>query len=86
MTVLDFVFGVILLIVILIMFISWLGAKYDVLGKNEENKLLREELKKQLLKEIKNKNKEKKIKRRTKSESIRSKSIRRRTVKNKSKM
>lgn len=61
MTVLDFIFGVILLVVILIMFISWLSAKYDLVGKNEENKILREELKKQLEKEIKRKIKKRKV-------------------------
>lgn len=61
MTILDFIFGVILLVVILIMFISWLSAKYDLVGKNEENKILREELKKQLEKEIKRKNRKRKV-------------------------
>lgn len=86
MTVLDFIFGTILLIVILIMFISWLDAKYDIVGKNEENQLLREELRKQIEKEIKMKNKDKIIKRSSKSEVNRSKPIRRRTLKDKSKM
>lgn len=84
MTVLNFIFSVILLIIVLIMFICWLGAKYDVVGRNEENKILREELKKQLEKEIRSKIKNQKIKRSERNEQDRRKQVQGRAFKNKS--
>lgn len=62
MQVLDFIFGVLLLIAVFIMFISWLGVKYDIAGRDEKNKQLQEELIKQYKKELQRKQKLKKKK------------------------
>lgn len=57
MSVLDFIFGVLLLIAIFIMFISWLGVKYDIAGRDEKNEELQKELEKQYKKELQRKQK-----------------------------
>lgn len=57
MTILDFIFGVLLLIAVFIMFISWLGVKYDIAGRDEKNRQLQKELEKQYKRELKRKQK-----------------------------
>lgn len=46
MSVLEFVFGVISIIVVFIMFVSWLGIKYDIAERDIKNKKLELEIKK----------------------------------------
>lgn len=55
MTILDFIFGILALIVILVMFISWLGVKYDIVERDLKTEELELELKKWKEKEEKRK-------------------------------
>ena len=54
MTVLDFIYGILVIASIIVLFIGWLGTKYDVVGRDER-------IKEQRRIERKKKKKEKKI-------------------------
>ncbi len=60
MTVLDFIFGIFLVIIVAIMFIAWLGAKYDFVGRDEKIEELKLEL--ELIKKKEERRKKRKIK------------------------
>lgn len=44
MSVLDFIFSVIVVIATLIGFIGWLGLKYDIVGRDENTENLKKEI------------------------------------------
>ena len=46
MTVLDFIYGILVIASIIVLFIGWLGNKYDVVGRDERIKELELQIKK----------------------------------------
>lgn len=46
MTVLDFIYGILVIASIIVLFIGWLGTKYDVVGRDERIKELELQIKK----------------------------------------
>lgn len=55
MTIFDFIFATLVMIVTAILIISWIGTKYDIVGRDEEINKLKLEIKKMEEKEARRK-------------------------------
>ena len=65
MTFWDFLYGMFVLLVISILFISWLGTKYDIVGRDKRNEELKLELEKMKKQEERRKKRKAKSKKRS---------------------